>query len=120
MKSLKPNDIDFKCMHEDALRSLESLEQLMGTVRKVAEVAGSYLAMEGEEDEEDYDEDAEADMDELEGMDANEGGSRVVDDKALYGKRETLEDNSDKTNVVNRASKGERKRLAVIKLSRMK
>lgn len=100
-KGPKLGNVNFAMMHKDAIESLGALEQLMGNIRRLADFAGSYMA-----------------EDQMEEM-MEEGDLQVIDDKSNFGKVETLEDVSDKTNVVDRAPKEMRKKMAVIKLSRL-
>lgn len=85
-------DIDFGAMHRDAVGSLEALETLLANTRKLAAFSGQYLSQ-GEVEELTEEEEEMADAE---------------------------KDDSDLTNTVDRTPKEERKKLAIIKLSRMR
>ena len=85
-------DVDFKAMHKDAIGSLEALETLLSNVTKLAAFSGSYLG-------------------DVEKMELSEEEEEMADAE---------KDDSDLTNTVDRTPKDERKKLAIIKLSRMR
>ena len=103
------DDVDFKSMHRDAMENLAAIEQIVSTTRKLADFAGHYMSEEQKEEEED------------------DGDERLPKDKPtpeentkLYGRSEVMADDSHDTNTVDRSDKKDRKKLAVIKMMRMK
>ena len=56
--------VDYKMMHEDAMASLEAVEQIMGNLRRLADFAGAHLSEEekGEDSKEGDDDDDDKEM----------------------------------------------------------
>ena len=84
-------DVNFKAMHMDAMESLGALEQLLGNIHRLAAFSGEYLSKEP--------------------LDLSEEEKEMAAAEA---------DTSDLTNVVDRTPKEERKKMAILKLSRFR
>lgn len=100
-------DIDFTCLHSDAMESLAAVETLLSHIRKITEMSAYHMDGKGE-----YKEDPDDTMD-----DPMARADKVIDDRNLGP---VLDDFSGETNMVNRASKEERKKMMVIKLKKIK
>jgi hypothetical protein len=109
-KQLK-REVDFGAMHRDAMDTMAAMEQMLATVRRMADFAAHY--MENYEEEE-YEDEEEEDTHE----DPMKDADKVIDDKNI-NLEGMMNDDSGKTNMVDRSNKDSRKKIAIIKLRRM-
>jgi len=105
-------EVDFAAMHRDAMDTMAAMEQMLATVRRMADFAAHY--MENYEEEEDYEDEEDEDSHE----DPMKDADKVKNDRNL-NLEGMMNDNSDETNMVDRGNKGHRKKIAIIKLRRM-